>query len=162
MGRAVKMAEAIEEKAKENIEKMRHSASHIMAQAVQTLFPDAKFGIGPAIDDGFYYDFELPRTLTPEDLTAIEAEMKKNIAANLPFTRQDLGKRQAQSLFVSQPYKLELIAELPDETVSIYRQGNFVDLCRGPHVSATGEVKAFKLTHIAGAYWRGDEKRPML
>jgi threonyl-tRNA synthetase len=156
------MAEAIEEKAKENIEKMRHSASHIMAQAVQTLFPDAKFGIGPAIDDGFYYDFELPRTLTPEDLTAIEAEMKKNIAANLPFTRQDLGKRQAQSLFVSQPYKLELIAELPDETVSIYRQGNFVDLCRGPHVSATGEVKAFKLTHIAGAYWRGDEKRPML
>jgi len=156
------MTSANDEQARERLERMRHSASHIMAQAVQTLFPEAKFGIGPAIEDGFYYDFDLPRTLTPEDLTKIEAEMRKTIAANVPFDRQELGKRQAQSLFVSQPYKLELIEDLPDETVSIYRQGSFVDLCRGPHVNSTGEVKAFKLTHIAGAYWRGDEKRPML
>jgi threonyl-tRNA synthetase len=160
--RTADMTGANDGQAKERLERMRHSASHIMAQAVQTLFPDAKFGIGPAIEDGFYYDFDLPRALTPEDLAKIEEEMRKTIAADLPFVHQELGKRQAQSLFVSQPYKLELIQDLPDETVSIYRQGPFVDLCRGPHVASTGEVKAFKLTHVAGAYWRGDEKRPML
>lgn len=144
------------------VEMMRHSASHVMAEAAQSLFPGAKFGIGPAIEDGFYYDFELPRTLVPDDLPAIEVKMKEIIAANLPFIRQETDKAKARELFLGQPYKLELIEELPDEKVTIYQQGSFVDLCRGPHVKSTGEVKAFKLTATAGAYWRGDEKRPML
>jgi len=144
------------------LERMRHSAAHVMAEAVQSFFPGAKFGIGPAIEDGFYYDFELPRPLVPEDLTAIEAKMREIIAANFPFIREELSKAKALKLFSEQPYKLELIKELPDKTVTIYRQGSFVDLCRGPHVNLTNEVKAFKLTSIAGAYWRGDERRPML
>ena len=143
-------------------ERMRHSAAHVMAEAVQFLFPGARFGIGPAIEDGFYYDFELPRALVPEDLTAIESKMREIIAANLPFIGEELSKAKAKKLFSEQPYKLELIEELPDKTVTIYRQGSFVDLCRGPHVNSTSEVKAFKLTSIAGAYWRGDERRPML
>ncbi|MBM3153796.1 MAG: threonine--tRNA ligase [Chloroflexi bacterium] len=143
-------------------EKMRHSAAHIMAEAVQSLFPEAKFGIGPAIEDGFYYDFELPRALVPDDLPRIEARMKEIVASGLPFVREELDKPKALKLFSSQPYKAELIQELADDKVSIYRQGSFVDLCRGPHVDSTDEVKAFKLTSIAGAYWRGDEKRPML
>lgn len=141
---------------------MRHSASHIMAEAVKSIFPDAKFGIGPAIEDGFYYDFELPRPLTLEDLPAIETKMSKIIEANLPFEREEISAKDALELFADQPYKIELINDLGEEKVSVYRQGNFVDLCRGPHVRSTGEVKAFKLTSIAGAYWRGDEKRPML
>jgi threonyl-tRNA synthetase len=144
------------------LERMRHSAAHVMAEAVQSLFPGAKFGIGPAIEDGFYYDFELSRPLVPEDLTAIEANMREIIAANLPFIKEELSKAKAKKLFSEQPYKLELIEELPDKTVTVYRQGSFVDLCRGPHVNSTSEVKAFKLTSIAGAYWRGDERRPML
>lgn len=144
------------------LERMRHSAAHVMAEAVQSFFPRAKFGIGPAIEDGFYYDFELPRPLVPEDLTAIEAKMREIIAANFPFIREELSKAKALKLFSEQPYKLELIKELPDKTVTIYRQGSFVDLCRGPHVNSTSEVKAFRLTSIAGAYWRGDERRPML
>jgi threonyl-tRNA synthetase len=144
------------------LERTRHSAAHVMAEAVQSFFPGAKFGIGPAIEDGFYYDFELPRALVPEDLTAIEAKMREIIAANFPFIREELSKAKALKLFSEQPYKLELIKELPDKTVTIYRQGSFVDLCRGPHVNSTNEVKAFKLTSIAGAYWRGDERRPML
>ena len=144
------------------LERMRHSAAHVMAEAVQSLFSGAKLGIGPAIEDGFYYDFELPRALVPEDLAAIEAKMREIIAANLPFIREELSKAKALKLFSEQPYKLELIKELPDKTVTIYRQGSFVDLCRGPHVNSTNEIKAFKLTSIAGAYWRGDEKRPML
>jgi threonyl-tRNA synthetase len=133
-----------------------------MAQAVQCLFPEAKFGIGPTIEDGFYYDFELPRTLTLEDLPLIEAKMKEIINADWPFIRDEMSKEAARQLFAAQPYKLELIDELPDTTVTIYKQGSFTDLCRGPHVASTGEVKAFKLTRVAGAYWRGDEKRPML
>jgi len=144
------------------LERMRHSAAHVMAEAVQSLFPGAKFGIGPAIEDGFYYDFELPRALVPEDLMAIEDKMREIIAANFPFIREELSKAKALKLFSEQPYKLELIKELPDKTVTIYRQGSFVDLCRGPHVNSTNEVKAFKLNSIAGAYWRGDERRPML
>jgi len=144
------------------LERMRHSAAHVMAEAVQSIFPEARFGIGPAIEDGFYYDFELPRALVPEDLTAIEAKMREIVAANLPFSGEELSKAKAKKLFSEQPYKLELIEELPDKTVTIYRQGSFVDLCRGPHVNSTSEVKAFKLTSIAGAYWRGDERRPML
>ncbi len=144
------------------LEKMRHSAAHVMAEAVQVLFPDAKFGIGPAIEDGFYYDFELPRPLVPEDLVGIEAKMKEIIAGNSFFAREEISKTKAHKLFAEQPYKLELIDELEDKKVVIYSQGSFVDLCRGPHVNSTGEIKAFKLTSIAGAYWRGDEKRPML
>ena len=146
----------------ETLSKMRHSAAHVMAQAVQSLFPEVKFGIGPTIEDGFYYDFDLPRPLKPEDLPVIEDRMEKIIDANLPFTSEEINKEMAQQLFAAQPYKLELIDDLPDSSVTIYKQGDFTDLCRGPHVSSTGEIKALKLTHIAGAYWRGEEKRPML
>ena len=144
------------------LETMRHSASHVMAEAVLSIFPDAKFGIGPAIEDGFYYDFDLPRSLTPDDLPVIEKKMGEIIKANLPFTHRELGKEEAKKLFASQPYKLELIEEIADDKVGIYEQGNFVDLCRGPHINSTGEIKVFKLTNIAGAYWRGNERFPML
>jgi threonyl-tRNA synthetase len=146
----------------EKLETMRHSASHVMAEAVQFLFPNAKFAIGPAIEDGFYYDFDLPRPLNPDDLPVIENKMKEIIASDLPFTRKEITKEEACKLFSAQPYKLELIEELPDEKVNIYQQGSFLDLCRGPHVNSAGEIKAFKLLNIAGAYWRGDEHRPML
>lgn len=146
----------------EPMERMRHSASHIMAEAVQCLFPEAKFGIGPTIEDGFYYDFELPRPLTPEDLPTIENKMREIISRNVQFVTEEISKDKARELFAAQPYKLELIDEIPDSSVTIYKQGSFTDLCRGPHLASTGEVKAFKLTHVAGAYWRGDEKRPML
>jgi threonyl-tRNA synthetase len=146
----------------EKLEIMRHSASHVMAEAVLSMFPDAKFAIGPAIEDGFYYDFDLPRSLTPEDLPVIEQKMGEIIKANLPFKHQEISKSEAKKLFAKQPYKLELIEELADDKVGIYEQGNFTDLCKGPHVSATSEIKAFKLTSIAGAYWRGDEHNPML
>jgi len=146
----------------EKLEVMRHSAAHVMAEAVKSIFPDVKFGIGPAIKDGFYYDFDLPRSLTPDDLPLIETKMRKIVAADVPFTRQEVSKEEARQIFAAQPYKLELINELLDEQVSVYRQGSFVDLCRGPHVSSTGEIKAFKLIKIAGAYWRGDEHQPML
>jgi len=141
---------------------MRHSAAHVMAGAVQSIFPDAKFGIGPAIEDGFYYDFELPRPLNSDDLPTIEAKMSEIIASNMPFVREEMDKEEARRLFAAQPYKLELIDEIQDDKVSLYRQGAFVDLCRGPHISSTGEIKAFKLVSIAGAYWRGNETRPML
>jgi len=147
---------------REKLETLRHSASHIMAQAVLKLFPGAKLGIGPPIEDGFYYDFDLPGPLTPEDLPRIEEEMRAIIARDLPFVREEVSREEARKVFADQPYKLELLEEIPDEKVSLYRQGDFVDLCRGPHVSATGEVKAFKLLSVAGAYWRGDERRPML
>jgi len=144
------------------LEIMRHSAAHVLAEAVQSIFPNAKFGIGPAIENGFYYDFDLPRSLTPDDLPLIEARMSEIIAQNQPFVRQEVTKPAARKLFAAQPYKLELIDEIPDEKVTLYRQGSFIDLCRGPHVSSTGEIKAFKLISIAGAYWRGDEHQPML
>lgn len=146
----------------EKLEIMRHSAAHVLAEAVQSIFPDAKFGIGPAIENGFYYDFDLPRSLTPDDLPLIETRMNEIIAQNQPFVRREVTKQEARRLFAAQPYKLELIDEIPDEKVTLYRQGSFVDLCRGPHVSSTGEIKAFKLLSIAGAYWRGDEHQPML
>jgi threonyl-tRNA synthetase len=148
--------------AEEKLEIMRHSASHVMAEAVLSLFPEAKFAIGPAIEDGFYYDFDLPRSLTPEDLPVIENKMAEIIKANLPFKHREITKEEAKKLFAAQPYKLELIEEIPDDKVVIYEQGNFIDLCRGPHVASTGEIKAFKLMSIAGAYWRGDEHNTML
>lgn len=156
------MALSSSDKKEQKLETMRHSAAHVMAQAVQSLFPKVKFGIGPAIEDGFYYDFELPRPLSTDDLSIIEIRMKEIIGQNLPFVREEIGKKEARKLFFGQPYKLGLLQELPDERVIIYRQGSFLDLCRGPHVNSTGELGAFKLTHVAGAYWRGDEKQPML
>jgi threonyl-tRNA synthetase len=152
----------VTEEKNSNLEIMRHSIAHVMAEAVLSIFPEAKFGIGPAIEDGFYYDFDLPRTLVPDDLPGIEAKMKEIIAAKSTFSREDIDKDKAKKLFYGQPYKLELIEEIPDKTVTVYRQGSFADLCRGPHVDSTGEIKAFKLNSIAGAYWKGDEKRPML
>jgi threonyl-tRNA synthetase len=144
------------------LERIRHSAAHIMAEAVQCLFSEVKFGIGPTIENGFYYDFELSRPLTPEDLPVIESKMGEIISQNVPFVTEEMSKDEAYKLFATQPYKLELINEIPDTAVTIYKQGSFTDLCRGPHLTSTGGVNAFKLTHIAGAYWRGDEKRPML
>jgi threonyl-tRNA synthetase len=136
-----------------------------MAEAVMHLFPGAKFAIGPSIEDGFYYDFDLPRPLMPEDLETIEARMKEIIKARYPFQRKEISRPEAEKTFADQPYKLELIADMPeDEVISIYTQGEFTDLCRGPHVDNTEQVNpgAFKLLKVAGAYWRGDEKRPML
>jgi threonyl-tRNA synthetase len=146
----------------EKLETMRHSAAHVMAETVQSILPDVKFGIGPATDTGFYYDFDLPRSLTPKDLTTIETKMQEIIASDEPFVREEMTKEEARKLFADQPYKLELIDEIPEEKVTVYRQGSFTDLCRGPHLSSTGKIKAFKLVSIAGAYWRGDEHRPML
>lgn len=148
----------------EKLETMRHSASHVMAEAVQSLFPEAKFGIGPAIENGFYYDFELPRPLKPEDLPAIEAKMKEIIKRGVPFVKENISKDEARKLFKSQLYKLELIEDLKDGDITIYRNGEFVDLCAGPHVESTRKITfdGFKLDRIAGAYWRGSEKNPML
>jgi threonyl-tRNA synthetase len=145
-----------------NLDTMRHSASHVMAEAILAIFPEAKFAIGPAIEDGFYYDFELPRPLSPEDLPVIEKKMAEIIKADLPFTHREITKDEAKKLFAAQPYKLELIEEITEDRVGVYQQGDFIDLCRGPHVKSTGEIKAFKLTNIAGAYWRGDEHNTML
>ena len=143
---------------------VRHSGAHIMAEAMQKLYPGTKFGIGPAIDNGFYYDFQLPAPIQTEDLAAIEKEMRRIIAGNHAFARSEVSKDEARVLFADQPFKLELIEGLDDGTISIYEQDGFRDLCRGPHVASTREIKpdSFKLTSIAGAYWRGDEKRPML
>jgi threonyl-tRNA synthetase len=148
--------------AENKLETMRHSASHVMAEAVLSLFPDVKFGIGPAIEDGFYYDFDLPRSLTPEDLPVIERKMADIIKDDRPFTHRELSKQEAEKLFAHQPYKVELLQEIPDEKVTVYQQGDFIDLCRGPHLKSTGEIKAFKLLNIAGAYWRGSEQNAML
>ncbi len=146
------------------LQRMRHSTAHVMAEAIQDLFPGAKFAIGPAIEDGFYYDMELPRTLTPEDFPAIEARMAESVKSKHPFTQTKWPREQALAYFRErdQPYKVEIISDLPDAEVGIYQQGPFLDLCRGPHVENTGQIGPFKLMRVAGAYWRGDEKRPML
>jgi len=133
-----------------------------MAEAVLEMFPEAKLGIGPPIDTGFYYDFTLPRSLTTEDLPAIEEKMRRRVASDVTFLREEISKDEARELFAEQPYKLELIDEIPEEKVSLYRHGSFVDLCQGPHVERTGQVRAFKLMNVAGAYWRGSERNPML
>jgi len=151
-----------QENKEEKLQALRHSASHVMAQAVVRLLPEAKLAIGPATEDGFYYDFDLPRPLSTEDLEAISKEMANIIASDLPIVREDVTKDEAAKIFKDQPYKLEILSEIEDEKVSIYRQGEFVDLCRGPHVSSTGRIGAFKLLSVAGAYWRGDEHNPML
>ncbi len=142
--------------------RQRHSAAHIMAEAVLTVFPEAKYAIGPPIENGFYYDFDLPRPLTPEDLEQIDKLMRESIAADKPFVRSEAPKDDARRFFADQPYKLELIDGIPADEVGICKHGNFTDLCGYPHVESTGEVGAFKLMNVAGAYWRGDEHRPML
>ncbi|MGB9834363.1 MAG: threonine--tRNA ligase [bacterium] len=148
----------------EGLEILRHSTSHLMAQAVKEIFPEAKLGIGPATSEGFYYDFDLPRPLTQEDLIAIEEKMKEIASRDQPFQREEIKREEALELFqrLNEDFKVELLQELPEETVSLYRVGEFVDLCRGPHAPSTGYLKHFKLLSVAGAYWRGDEKRPML
>jgi threonyl-tRNA synthetase len=171
-----------------DLDPMRHSAAHVMAEAVGAIFPGAKFAIGPAIKDGFYYDFDLPRPLTPDDLAAIEARMREIVASDYPFVRREVNAAEARQLFADQPYKLELMdgilagqesedgeATGPEgptttdqglrterPTLSVYTQHAFTDLCRGPHVGRTGQIGTFKLLNVAGAYWRGDEHRPML
>ncbi len=154
----------ITEKSPEALEIVRHSTSHLMAQAVKSLFPQAKVTIGPAIDTGFYYDFDVNHPFTPEDLVKIEEKMRELAKASLPIVREVLSSTDALKLFSDhgEDYKIELIEDLGVDTVSLYRQGDFIDLCRGPHLPTTAFCKAFKLTSIAGAYWRGDEKRKML
>ncbi|MCF8032136.1 MAG: threonine--tRNA ligase [Desulfarculaceae bacterium] len=148
----------------ESLDILRHSAAHIMAEAVKELFPGVKVAIGPSIDDGFYYDFDYERPFTPEDLPAIEKKMSEIVRQNAPFEHDLWPKDQALKYFGDQDeaYKLDLIEGLEDDQVGIYRQGAFTDLCRGPHIPSTGKLGAFKLTSVAGAYWRGDEKGPML
>ena len=146
------------------LETYRHSASHILAHAVKELYPDVKFGIGPAIEDGFYYDFDTSHRFVPEDLPKIEKKMQDIIKKDYPFIRREISKKEAVKIFKEkgEKYKVELLQEIKDEKVSLYESGTFVDLCRGPHVESTGKIKSFKLLRISGAYWRGSEKNPML
>jgi threonyl-tRNA synthetase len=158
-------AELLDAGAHDRLDTMRHSTAHVMAAAVLELFPEARLGIGPAIRDGFYYDFDLPRALTPADLEAIEERMRAQMAADLPFERSELGRDEAvaSETAAGQTYKAEIISELPPgEVISFYTHGAFTDLCRGPHLESTGKIGPFKLLNSAAAYWRGDEKRPML
>ncbi len=148
----------------EGLQILRHSASHIMAQAISHLFENAKFGVGPAIENGFYYDVDVGRSLTDDDLKAIEKEMKRIIGANYPFKRRELSKQEAIEYFKQKgdEYKVEIIEDIDDDIVSFYTQGDFTDLCRGPHIPSTGYLKHFKLLSVAGAYFKGDENRPMM
>lgn len=148
----------------EGMEILRHSAAHVMAQAVKTLFPNAKVAIGPAIENGFYYDFDVERPFSPEDLERIESKMADFVSQKLTFRRREVERNEALKIFRErgEQYKVELIESFQDPMVSFYEQGDFIDLCRGPHIPHTGFLKAFKLTSIAGAYWRGDERNPML
>ena len=148
----------------ESLEMLRHTSSHVLAHAVKRLFPGVKLGIGPAISNGFYYDFQREVPFTPDDLEHIEAEMRKIIKEDLPIVRSEMGKAEAAEMLagMGEDFKVELAKELEGNVASFFRQGEFIDLCRGPHLEATGMIPAFKLTQVAGAYWRGDEKRPML
>jgi threonyl-tRNA synthetase len=149
-----------------DIKVLRHSVAHLMAMAVQRLFPSVHFGIGPAIDDGFYYDFDLDKRFQPEDLDLIEKEMKTIVEEKLEFTRLEMSREDAKKFFIEkgENFKVEIIDDLPEDikTVSLYKNGDFVDLCKGPHLKNTSEIKFFKLLNLAGAYWRGDEKNKML
>jgi threonyl-tRNA synthetase len=172
-GKVVDLSRALEADAKveiltprqpEGLEVYRHSSSHLMAYAVKELFGDVKVAIGPVIEDGFYYDFDMPRPITPEDFPAIEKKMKELIDRDLPFERRVLGQPEAVALFAEQgeTYKKEIVEGLTGEEITVYQVGDFVDLCRGPHIPSSGKIKAFKLTGVAGAYWRGSEKNAML
>jgi len=157
--------EPISPDSSDGLEVLRHSTAHLMAHAVKRLFPEVQITIGPVIDNGFYYDFKHDRAFTPEDLEQIETEMKKIVSENLTVTREEIARDEAVQLFhdMGEYYKAEIIASIPaNEAISLYRQGEFVDLCRGPHVPATGKIAAFKLTSIAGAYWRGDARNEQL
>jgi threonyl-tRNA synthetase len=156
--------EVVTPKHPDALELYRHSTAHLTANAVKRLFPGVKIGIGPAIENGYYYDFDPGRPFTPEDLEKIEAEMRKIVAENNEILRVEMPKSEAVKIFEAQgdPLKVEIVAGIPDETVSCYRQADFIDLCRGPHVPSTGKLGVFRLTHAAGAYWKGDERNPML
>ncbi|KXZ21767.1 threonine--tRNA ligase [Bacillus nakamurai] len=145
------------------LEVMRHTAAHVLAQAVKRLYKDVHLGIGPVIDNGFYYDFNMKDTVTEQDLAAIEKEMNRIISEQPDMIREEISREKAKEMFAHDPLKLELLEEIPhEETVSIYRQGEFTDLCRGPHLPSAGFIKAFSLTHVSGAYWRGDSNRKVL
>ncbi|MBM3458659.1 MAG: threonine--tRNA ligase, partial [Armatimonadetes bacterium] len=147
----------------DDLYRLRHSAAHVLAQAVHHLFPEAKNTIGPPTEEGFYYDFERDTPFTPEDLVALEAEMAASVGRVERFEERELSREAALDFFAANPYKLELIREFPDgERITTYTNGDFTDLCRGPHASDTGRIGAFKLLHVAGAYWRGNEKNKML
>jgi threonyl-tRNA synthetase len=172
-GRAVDLARALDRDctldfvlpdSPEGLEVLRHSTAHLMAQAVQDLFPGTQVTIGPTIEDGFYYDFKSDHTFSPEDLELIEKRMQELAKADLKVMREELSRGEAIALFrkMGEDYKVQIIEGIPEETVSLYRQGDWVDLCRGPHVPSTGAIKAFKLTSIAGAYWRGDSRNEQL
>ncbi|MBP8645731.1 MAG: threonine--tRNA ligase [Syntrophobacteraceae bacterium] len=156
--------EGVEGSSEEGLEILRHSAAHVMAQAVKELFPQAKVAIGPAIENGFYYDFDVENPFSLEDLERIEARMAEIVSARLEFERTEMPRQEAIRFFQErgEPYKAELLESFQDQTVSLYRQGDFVDLCRGPHIPHSGLLKAYKLTSVAGAYWRGDERNRML
>lgn len=155
--------EILTEAAPEALAVLRHSSAHVLAAAVRRLFPDAGIGFGPAIDDGFYYDFDVPRPFTPEDLERIEAEMQRVVDGDHAFVREEVTREDARRRFAGDPLKLERLEEIPEsDAIAVYRSGAFEDLCRGPHVPGTGRVRHFKLLHAAGAYWRGDERRQML
>ncbi|MDR7520247.1 MAG: TGS domain-containing protein, partial [Armatimonadota bacterium] len=141
-----------------------HSTAHLMAQAVKQLFPEAKLAIGPPIEDGFYYDFDIGRPFSPEDLERIEARMRELAARDQPIERVEIPRDEVRRMYEEQGevYKLELLEDIPDERVSFYRQDGFADMCRGPHLPSTGHIRAIKLLATSGAYWRGDERRPML
>src|SRR5262249_5582331 len=147
-----------------DLDTMRHSAAHVMAEAVKAIFPDAKLAIGPPIEDGFYYDFDLPRPLTPDDLADIEKRMAAIVKQDALFIQSSMPSEEAKRFFAArnQPYKVELIEDIGEPSVGIYQQNDFIDLCRGPHVKSTGQIGPFKLLNVAGAYWRGDSHRPML
>ena len=156
--------EIVTPKSPEALDLYRHSTAHLTANAVKRLFPTVQIGIGPAIDNGYYYDFNPERPFTPEDLAAIEAEMRRIVAEDNRIERSEMSKDEAIRIFEAQKdgLKVEIIRGIPDDKVSCYRQKDFIDLCRGPHVPSTGKLGVFKLTHTAGAYWKGDEKNPML
>lgn len=146
-----------------DLETIRHSTAHVMAHAVRNLYPGVKIAIGPSIEEGFYYDFDVAEPFSPEDFDKISAEMESVIAAGRDFVRKEISRDEALELFADEPYKVELIRDLPEgEVISIYEEGDFVDLCRGPHIANAGEIKAFKLLKSSGAYWRGDERNRML
>lgn len=154
--------EVVTKDSPEGLEVLRHSTAHAMAQAIQELYPGSKLTIGPPVENGFFYDIEVAGRITDEDLPRIEERMREIVERDLPIEREEVSKRQAEAIYADNPYKLEIIDALEDGDISIYRQGDFIDLCRGPHVPSTGSLGAFKLQNIAGAYWRGEEGNPML
>ncbi|GAY75387.1 threonyl-tRNA synthetase [Sporolactobacillus inulinus] len=157
--------EIVTQDSEDGLEIMRHSCAHLLAQALRRIYPDVKLGIGPVIKNGFYYDVEMEHSLSKEDFPKIEKEMKKIVSENLPIVRKEVSRSEAIDLFkkLDDHLKLELIRDLPeDATITIYSQGEYVDLCRGPHLPSTGKIKAFKLMNVSGAYWRGDSDNEML